>query len=518
MSRTRRTPTVAVVLLLAGSLMASSPAAAEDAYQDTGTSSTVSYEPSSEVIANPERGFYHHTETHYRADGSGYNPLNVETLRRYRDEEQITQILRVFYLEKFATLDRLDADWLDLVAADFAAAREAGVSVIVRFAYAQPQDSFPYMPPYGDAPVERVVTHIEQLAPVLRANADVIATVQSGFVGLWGEGYYTDHFVADPLNPGVVTEEDWANRRAVVLALLDALPSEGTVQLRTMRMKQRIFDRPSGTAGALTADEAFTESDIARVGHHNDCFLASPDDFGTFLSDPISLDQDYLAQETRYVPMGGETCNVNPPRSEWPTASAEMERYHYSYLNIDYNRSVLNSWGEDNLDEVRRRLGYRVSLTEGTFDDGVRPGRSFGVDFTVVNDGWAAPYNSRPARLILHGERSTFAVSLDTDIRRWSGGSATDIQALICTRGMPPGAYRLYLDLPAGDSSLAGRPEYSIRLANEDTWVEDRGWNDLGHSVTVSPRITAGGSCEGAARPVRLSAGDNGLVIGPDGA
>ena len=68
-------------------------------------------------------------------------------------------------------------------------------------------------------------------------------------------------------------------------------------------------------------------SDLSRVGFHNDCFLASPDDYGTFLSDPLSLDEDYLALDSRYVPVGGETCNVNPPKSEWPSAKALMARF-----------------------------------------------------------------------------------------------------------------------------------------------------------------------------------------------
>ena len=332
------------------------------------------YEPSTATIANPERGFYHHTETHYRADGSGYEPLDGAELRDWRAQDQVTQFLRVFYLEKFAGTDHIDRAYLDLMRADFATARAAGAKAIVRFAYAQPKDDWPYQPPYGDAPKERVLKHIAQLAPVLRANADVIATVQAGFIGLWGEGYYTDYFAADPSDPGTLTEQDWANRRAVFLALTRALPDSRTIQLRTMLMKQKTVGRPTGVEGALTEEEAFSDRPIARIGHHNDCFLASPDDFGTFLSDPITLDQEYLEQETKYVPMGGETCTVNPPRSEWPSASAEMARYHYSYLNSDYNQDVLDSWGEDGLEETRQRLGYRLALTEGQFTDDVAAG------------------------------------------------------------------------------------------------------------------------------------------------
>lgn len=162
----------------------------------TGPVTTRDYASTDAVIPNQERGFYHHTETHYRADGSGYVPLNVATLRNFRTQENVTQILRVFYLEKFAGQDQLDKAYLDLVRADFRTIRAAGIKAIVRFAYAQPP-GWPPTIPYGDAPLARVQKHIAQLTPILRENADVIAVVQSGFVGLWGEGYYTDYF-ADP--------------------------------------------------------------------------------------------------------------------------------------------------------------------------------------------------------------------------------------------------------------------------------------------------------------------------------
>ncbi|MET9018597.1 DUF4832 domain-containing protein [Actinopolymorpha sp. NPDC004070] len=468
------------------------------------------YTPSSENIANPERGFYHHTETHVRADGSGYEPLNPVTLLRWRENEHVTQILRVFYLEKFAGTDTIDPAYLSRVRADFATARAAGIKVIVRFAYAQPKDDWPYQPPYGDAPKDRVLAHIAQLAPVLRANADVIATVQAGFIGLWGEGYYTDYFVADPLHPENVTPQDWANRREVFLALLRALPHTRAIQVRTMQMKQKTVDRPTGGEGALTPEEAFSGTPVARIGHHNDCFLASPDDFGTFLSDPITLDQEYLAQDSRFVPVGGETCNVDPPRSEWPSAVAEMERYHYDYLNSDYNRDVLGSWGA-NIEEARRRLGYRLRLTTGDFADGVRPGHSFTVNLSLRNDGFAAPYNPRSARLVLTGSHRSYEVRLPVDPRRWEPGTPIEVNTRICA-SLPPGRYALSLDLPAPERRLQSQAllpgtdtsyhaAYAIQLANTGVWDSRTGYNDLGQSVVVGRDQAPSTSCTGGLRP-----------------
>ncbi|TWH71777.1 DUF4832 domain-containing protein [Modestobacter roseus] len=464
------------------------------------TASTVQYAPTDRVIANPSRGFYHHTETHYRADGSGYTPLDAATLRGYR-AEGITQVLRVFYLEKYAADPTLDPAWLALVDADLDTAREAGVSVVVRFAYAQ-GGAWPYAPSYGDAPLDTVLAHIDQLTPVLRANSDVIATVQAGFIGLWGEWYYTDHFAADPANPVVLTDADWANRAAVVHALLDALPVDVPVQVRTMAIKQHVLGVPTGTAGALTAEQAFDGSDVARVGHHNDCFLASPDDYGTFLSYPLALDQDYLAQETQFVPMGGETCTVNAPRSGWASASAEMARYHYSYLNRDYHQDVLDSWGAEGLAETARRLGYRFVLEQST----VRTPRRAVPTVTVAvrNEGWAAPYEQRPARLVLQGDAGTWAVpfvdsvgaggaaaaSGPADARHWAPGTTTTISATPC--GVPAGTYAAHLELPSAEASLRGNPDWSIRTANEGTWEAGTGWNDLGQTIAVAGSQPAG--------------------------
>ena len=50
---------------------------------------------------------------------------------------------------------------------------------------------------------------------------------------------------------------------------------------------------------------------------------------------------------------------------------------------------------------------------------------------------------------------------------------------------MAAGRYDLLLDLPDPYPSIAQRPEYSIRLANEDCWEEKTGYNKLNVSVVV---------------------------------
>jgi hypothetical protein len=450
---------------------------------------TVTYRADDSVLANPSRGFYHVSETHYiDADGAGWTPMDGPTVRSWRSEG-ITQVLLDVYLEHFGGADgawNLTPDLLRRIDADFATARSAGVGVIVRFAYALPPDGvWPPPTPYGDAPVARTLHHIHQLGPVLRRNADVIETVQEGFIGLWGEGYYTDYF-SDPADPSIVTDQNWIDRGQVLHALLNELPKSVTVQVRTMYMKQRILGVPTGTEGALTPSQAFSGSDLSRVGHHNDCFLASPDDFGTFLSDPLSLDEDYLAADSRYVPVGGETCTVNPPKSEWPSAKALMEQFHYSYLNTEYNQDVLSTWGDAGYEEASKRLGYRFTMLRGAFSTQVVAGHRLHVDLTVRNSGFTSPYQKRPVQLVLVGDNHTYRLALPADPRRWAPAQDSRIRTDVALPDwVQPGTYHLALALPSASADLAHRADYAIRTANVGTWNAANGWNELGVTVRV---------------------------------
>ena len=59
--------------------------------------SIVNYKPSTEVVSNPERGFFKFTKTH----SNTYTALNTTTLTNYRINQKISLICRVFYLENY---------------------------------------------------------------------------------------------------------------------------------------------------------------------------------------------------------------------------------------------------------------------------------------------------------------------------------------------------------------------------------------------------------------------------------
>ncbi len=434
------------------------------------SSLTVDYESDLSNFANPERGYYSHTQVH----SGTYSPLNQLALESLRTTQSITQILRVFYLESFRERP-ISEEYLNNMRRDFDMVRNAGLKVIIRFAYSQGTSA-----PYDDATVDVVLTHIEQLKPVIRENADVITTWQAGFIGTWGEWYYTDHFAS---SPGIISDEDWANRKRVVDALLEVLPNDRSIQIRTPGYKMIMYD----TEQPINLSDVLSGTDRARVGHHNDCFVASINDFGTYVNQEV--EKPYLEAETTFLPMGGETCALAPPISDCDNSTGELERFHWSYLNIDYNRTVLDEWENQGcLDEVTLRLGYRHRLISATYESLAKPAGEFQLTLSMVNDGYANFYNPRKMYMVLeHSETGEqYNLEVATNTRMWPIGESHEINI---SGGLPQdialGAYNIYLHLPDAYSSLKDEPAYATRLANLNIWQASTGFNDLGIQLTV---------------------------------
>ncbi len=425
------------------------------AWEDPPTTS-VSLSASDVIVLNPERGFY--------------RTLSLVGDQDYQWVRQAGSTLAHSYLRLDDYRDSaLDAAILDAFAQGLAEARQAGIKIVLRFAY----NFGPYPNSEPDASKSRILEHISQLAPVVQANADVIAVLQAGFIGAWGEWHTSTHGLLD--NP--------QDKFEILEATLQALPGDRMVQLRYPPHKEE------GYGAALTDLAAYDGSSAARVGHHNDCFLASDNDWGTYPSSEVEIWKSYLEQDTAYVVMGGETCNLNPPRSDCPIALAEMERFHYTYINNEYHPDVVSSWSDQGCrDEMERRLGYRLTVQSVSYPETVRPGGVVPLTVALSNDGWAAPVNPRPLWVVLSDGNSRYEVVLpDVDPRWWLGGEEVEITVRLQLPGdAAAGAYDLALWLPDAAASLRDDSRYAIALANDDLWDEVSGLNRL-VSIDVDP-------------------------------
>ena len=477
-------------------------------------SQKVTYQESTEDFVNPERGFYRYSAT----NSSSFQQLDKNTLLSYRvgaivpgiQNKFLSSLLfRNYVLDNFKT-GAISQDFLGKMNQDFEIAREAGIKFILRFSYTNNThggcSASSICPPYGDAPLSVVLGQIAQLKPYLQQNADVIACVQEGFVGIWGEGYYSDYFGDASPSGGQdkLLDSNWSARNELLKALLDALPKDRMIQVRYPQLKQRYIYGISApiSSAALTGPEAFTGGEKARIGFHNDCFLADVSDEGTYedygnnnstasLGDgTINTLRNYVAADSKFVPVGGESC-TNSAKSQCDpsgTAKTEMALLHYSFLNAEYNPDVIGNWAQGGcLNTIKKDLGYRFVLEDVTLPLTVNAGGTLAFNLNLKNIGYASPYNERPAQVILRNSTTSEIVvlNLNTDVRKWYSGEIAITDSLALPASIPPGTYELLLNMPDKYPSIAQRPEYSIRCANSDVWEDSTGYNKLNCTIQV---------------------------------
>ncbi|MDO4703285.1 DUF4832 domain-containing protein [Tannerella sp.] len=418
---------------------------------------TVNYVTVNDLFPNPERGFYKYS--------LGQDQLREKWLHKLR-KDNISLMFRFYYLKDFKNKP-LDEATLTQIKNDMAIFRKAGFKAILRFGYSN-ADKEP------DAPLAIILRHLDQLRPVLHENKDVIAVMHAGFIGSWGEWYYS----TNKLNNDV-------SRKKVLDKILDILPPDRFVQVRRPSYKRMYV----GTQSPISAQEAFGTKAIARIGHHNDCFLASTNDIGTYVID-IAEEKKYMHADALYAPVGGETC---PPEGISPAdcakAQSEMRYLRWSFLNQDYYHGVNDQWiTQGCMDHIVRNMGYRFTLQKGSYSTEHAPGSELSALITLKNVGYAPPFNPRKVELILRSTDGTrtYTATLPDDPRRWQPDQITELKANVALPSdIPEGSYKLHLFLPDPEPALHDRPEYAIRLANRDCWEETTGYNDLHVEIKV---------------------------------
>ncbi len=464
-----------VALLAATPVQRDAVPPADRSYEPAASIVRTTFRPAPTGFPNPERGFYLPVQTDLAslsrrevadAYAKGYRLIYVRIdLEPYRDTALPT-----------ALLDRLEAA--------FAVARHEGVKLIIRASYNEPRGETGYQQAQ-DAPLARVLDHLASLAPVWKRNGDVIAFVQAGMIGAWGEWHTSSNGLTAP-----------GPRTRIRDALLAAAPEDRFVQFRYPPYLIDWTPRLPGIESAIAGR--------FRIGFHNDCFLASRTDVGTYDEDPARRrsQQAYTDRLGDLAPFGGETCNPADdagatPRTSCADIRADGARFNLTYLNASYYRRLFHDqWTREGcISEVTRRMGYSIVMTGASHPASVARGGKLIVHVQLRNDGWARIYNSRGVRLALRAHGTDAVRELEAggvDPRRWLPG--TPSSEALTTRlptDLAPGAYDVLLALPDADPRLAHDPRYTIRFANADDKARRQGWDPslgafaLGTTITV---------------------------------
>lgn len=485
---------------------------------------TVTYTEDLTPFGNPERGFYLQGRTQEQPPDQ-WPGVDEWSVKHKRDTENVRVVRQYFHLDLYKQQD-IPKSYLDILQNDLNFIREQGMKIVPRFAYSWDRASIP-PGELNDTTKEWTLKHIDTVMPVIAKHKDVVAFVEMGFVGLWGEfwgsdsGWTTDRWdygdCSDIQHYVDVAPDRQANRELIINRVLELLPPEIKLALRYPRIKRAMFrDIQTGTGcPALTEQEAHTGLPKARVGFHNDSvFTGGHDEQNTFFScnsDTAGFVQkqiDWQNQDALYVPQGGETgCPYEPEFGNCSTAKSRLAERRFDMLNRRYCDQTLQAWKDGGChDEIAAKLGYRLRLISATLiDTEIKPGGIFGLKIELVNDGYGKIYNRRDVEIVLKNQTTGslyFLKAKYQDPRFWLPGESQSIEIIggIPRTGIQEGNYDIYLFLPDPDPDLRnakainqhGDPKipywssYAIRLANQNVWDESSGYNDLLMDLTVS--------------------------------
>ncbi|KAI9561362.1 hypothetical protein GHT06_012319 [Daphnia sinensis] len=408
------------------------------------------------LLANPERGYYHHHEIKL----SPHKPISESEIKKWT-KEGITLALMIFNLEPFVKKDLSKGD-LDKMSSDFEKLRKGGMKAVVRFSYNQTDVKNPEkhnFPKTTDAEKPQLLKHINQLERVFQENVDVITVVQIGLIGHWGEWFYTRNYATQKGDSWEPNEKQQKDRVEIVKTMMKVVPKNRMLQIRYPAAKQKIY----GKTNSKPEDDRST--DRSRLGIHNDCFLAKDEDQGTFAD---KSERTWLEKEGLSVMVGGESCEKNS-KTGCSEARKQIEKQRFTYLNTDFNELVIKDWVDNKCyNEIGNKMGYRFEFVGGKLQSTVKKGGSFCASLKIKNSGVAPLYNARPVEVILRkgNKKSAPIRQSNIDPRKFAPGKVTTVNLNVqVPSDLAPGQYDVILNLP--DEKLKD-PKYSILFANGD--------------------------------------------------
>ena len=143
-------------------------------------------------------------------------------------------------------------------------------------------------------------------------------------------------------------------RAAIIKRLLEALPAERMLLVRVPKYKRLALSQPTLAAFVEVREtNALTRIPAARIGFHNDGFLAGPSDGGTWpegphFGQPGNPEFDYMTRESPFVPVDGELFwsdqgfdgrAARGKGVDGLNAAVRMRLHHYSSFSLAHSYS-----------------------------------------------------------------------------------------------------------------------------------------------------------------------------------
>ena len=382
-----------------------------------------------------------------------------------------------FYLTAYKEKPEIDEYGLDRIQQVFDCARELGVKLVVRFTYQYGMDGV------GEADDDIMLGHMEQLAPLLQENIDVINVVEAGFLGSWGEWHsYPGHTWDDP---GQISNE-YFDGAVILRGILDMVPDDIYVQVRYPGI------------GELIDKE---DPDHMRLGLNNDAFFGFRNQSGAWPYEEMGNSHCHKAQENSLTaPMGGEFfwgCQWNYADVTAEEAIKMFVRFHQNSFSVYHNSfegtpevagrgdgamwfatdregdmskwihvpvtaAELESWGayvspsyfvnsrgeaveRSAFEYVRDHLGYRIEAKELTIDGRISRGETVALSMDLVNYGFSAAFNMTGEFVVLDEDYNIVSRVTAGDPAAWNNREGFTTHTVSAEFALPKegGSYKI---------------------------------------------------------------------------
>ena len=250
------------------------------------------------------------------------------------------------------------------------------------------------------AGLSQIQSHMDQLGSIIYKYAAHIYTTQGLFIGSWGE-MHTSKFCDRQSLCRLIDSFYHATKGAVAMAV------RTPAQLRSLETGLSEYT-DTGARGRI----------LSLTGLYNDAITGSETDYGTYAagdtisgnipSDNVSwgnvnsgdgkwsrsAELSFQQERCMQVYNGGEVIMPNP-YNDGDIAIETLTKMHVSYLNSQYDGTVLQKWKEQKTDrtesvfeQIDRRLGYCLVLSAVKAAD--KNCSKFII--TIKNTGFAALY------------------------------------------------------------------------------------------------------------------------------
>lgn len=361
----------------------------------------MNFTESTQKLNNPDRGYY----------------IQIDTEKHQKMAnlaEDVRLVLLAFDVEAF-TETKISEEKIRELEDALIFAKEHHISVVFRAAYGFHEDGIEPMN------MELMKTHIAQISEILNKYKDNVLVIQAGMLGEYGEWHTSKYLEGD--------ENAQRKSRVFILKSWETYLDDS---IKVAVRRQR-FVREAMEEGVLKG----------RLGIHNDALLSTESDMGTYDDTNMdrSLELEWTQENLKRQINGGEMPTLGK-KNQPKNAHQEFKMLHLSYLNLEYNKKIIDNWlltemNDTNAKEyIERHLGYRLYISElemyeKYYENQIRK-KGLTIMVTFRNTGYASlPSKYKMYVIVSSQEKEYYQEIKCEDIYNISNGETTKMRMTI---------------------------------------------------------------------------------------